>query len=296
LTTEERVTKQASGLAGTPTGYAPGMGELRPDDRGRPSLVLRARSLGVWLAIRLYPLALIVGVWQLLVTLGLLSPFVLPSPAAVLERGLLLWEGGRLQVRISTTVSRVITAYGLAVMVGVTVGMLMGRLRYVRAALRPIVSYLFPTPKIAIYPAMLIILGLGTASKVALGFAEAVFPILLATAAATSQVEPKLLWSARALGTPERRAFLRVVLPASLPGVLTGARIGLIGAIIGVYIGEMIAGGDGLGNMMVVGWRLLRTADMYVSIVVIAAIGLVLDRLFLAGRRRVLVWSDEGAH
>jgi ABC-type nitrate/sulfonate/bicarbonate transport system permease component len=286
-------SQQPPELAGTPGGYTPRLQELRGP--GRRSALYRGMDVGVWLAIRLYPVIAIVAVWQLLVTVGALSPFVLPSPAAVFERGQLLWESGRLQIRITTTLSRILAAYGLAILVGVTVGLLMGRVRYVRMALRPLVSYFFPTPKVAIYPAMLIILGIGTASKIALGFAEAVFPILLATAAATSQVEPKLLWSARALGTAEHRTFLRVVLPASLPGILTGARIGLIGAIIGVYIGEMIAGGDGLGNMMVVGWRLLQTADMYVSIVVIAVMGLLLDRFFLAGRRRILVWSDEGA-
>jgi ABC-type nitrate/sulfonate/bicarbonate transport system permease component len=75
-----------------------------------------------------------------------------------------------------------------------------------RLALRPIVSFLFPAPKIALYPAMLIVFGLGTASRVAFGFTETVFPIVVARAAGTSQVEPRLLWSAAALGTSRRAA------------------------------------------------------------------------------------------
>ena len=87
----------------------------------------------------------------------------------------------------------------------------------VRRALRPLVSFLFPAPKVALYPAMVIVFGLGSASKVALGFSEAVFPILLATAAGTSQVEPRLRWSAAALGTSRRAALLKVVLPPRCP-------------------------------------------------------------------------------
>ena len=104
-------------------------------------------------------------------------------------------------------------AYALALLVGVVLGTLVGRVAVVRRALRPLVSFLFPTPKIAVYPALLIVFGLGSASKVAFGFSEAVFPVLLATSAGTSLVEPRLLWSAAALGTSRRAALLRVVVP-----------------------------------------------------------------------------------
>ena len=256
----------------------------------------RLRAALGWIAIRVYPVVLILGVWQLLTATGALTPFVLPAPARVWERAWLLIQGGELQVNTFVTLRRVLSGYALALLVGVLLGLLIGRSRPVRLSLRPLVAYLFPTPKVAIYPAMLIILGFGTASKVALSFSEALFPILLATTAAASQVDPRLLWSARGLGTSERATFVKVVLPAALPGILTGARIGLIGALVGAFLGEMIAGSDGLGHQMVVGWRLLRTADMYVAIVVISIIGFTLDRAFLALRARLLAWSDEADH
>ena len=256
----------------------------------------RLRSALGWIAVRVYPLVLILGVWQLLTASGALTPFVLPSPLRVWERAVLLLQTGELPANTLTTLQRVLSGYALALLVGVGLGLLIGRSRAIRLSLRPLVAYLFPTPKVAIYPAMLIILGFGTASKVALSFSEALFPILLATTAAASQVDPRLLWSARGLGTSERATFFKVVLPAALPGILTGARIGLIGALVGAFLGEMIAGSDGLGHQMVVGWRLLRTADMYVAIVVISIIGFTLDRTFLALRARLLAWSDEADH
>lgn len=258
-----------------------------------PGAVRVGSALG-WLAVRVYPLVLLLGVWQLLVTFELAgNAFVLPPPSAVWNRATLQWGTGELQASTLVTLRRVLAAFGLALVVGVTLGLLLGRIRRVRLAVRPLVSFLFPTPKVAIYPALVILFGLGSASKVALGFSEAVFPIILATAAAASQVEPRFLWSALGLGTSRAGTFVKVVLPAALPGILTGARIGLVGAIIGVFIGELIVGADGLGHSMAVAYRTLATADMYVAIVVVSAVGFALDRLFLLVRTRLLIWSVE---
>lgn len=247
-----------------------------------------------WVAIRVYPLVLLLVGWQLLVTFELVgNAFVLPPPSAVWRQAVAAWGTGQLPATALVTLRRILAAFGLALLVGVTLGLLLGRIRGVRLAARPLVSFFFPTPKVAIYPALVILFGLGTASKIALGFSEAVFPIILATVAAASQVEPRLVWSALGLGTSRAATFWKVVLPAALPGILTGARIGLVGAIIGVFIGELIVGSDGLGHTMGVAYRTLATADMYVAVVTVSVIGFVLDRLFLAARRRLLTWSVE---
>lgn len=254
----------------------------------------RVASALAWVTLRVYPFALLLLVWALLVKYGVLgNQFVMPSPARVWDDFGALLHKGTLGAETTTTLQRIVIAYALAIVAGIAIGTLIGRLRPVRLALRPIASFLFPTPKVALYPAMFIIFGLGSASKIAFGFSEALFPILLATAAGTSQIEPRLLWSAAALGTRTRAALFKVVIPAALPTILTGARIGLVGAIIGVYLGEMIAGGDGLGHIMADAYRTLHTSDMYVSIIVISLIGFALDRVFLLARSRLLAWSAE---
>jgi ABC-type nitrate/sulfonate/bicarbonate transport system permease component len=245
-------------------------------------------------ALRVYPFALLAGLWWVLAERGVLgNAFVLPPPERVLDRARELADDGTLADQTLVTLGRVLAAFGLALLVGVVIGTLIGRVGAVRLALRPVVSFCFPTPKVALYPALLIVFGLGSASKIALGFAEALFPVLLATAAGTSRVEPRLLWSAAALGTTRRAALVKVVIPAALPSILTGARIGLVGAIIGVFLAEMIAGADGLGHVMAVAYRTLATPDMYVAIVAVSLLGYALDRTFLLVRRRLLAWSAE---
>jgi ABC-type nitrate/sulfonate/bicarbonate transport system permease component len=254
-----------------------------------------ARTSGLRVAAAIYPLALLLLVWWQCSEHGWLgNAFVLPSPARVWDSATASFADGTLPAQTLITLSRVLIAFAIALVAGGVIGILVGRIAVVRAALRPLIAFLFPTPKVAIYPAMLIILGLGGPSKIGFGVAEAVFPILLATAAAASQVETRLLWSARALGTPEPRLLWRVVFPAALGGMMTGARIALVGALIGVFLGEMIAGADGLGHLMAVSYRTLHTADMYVAVVTVSLVGLVLDRTFLFTRERLLGWSAEG--
>src|SRR5574337_331258 len=278
-----------------PKALAPPRGDgAQRQGGGMTAVASTAASALRWLALRVYPFALLLAAWSLLSKYGVLgNAFVMPSPARVWSTFNALVGNGTLGDETGPTLQRVLIAYGMALAVGVAIGTLIGRLRWVRLALRPIVSFLFPTPKVALYPAMFIVFGLGSASKIAFGFAEALFPILLATAAGTSQVEPRLLWSAHALGTSARSALAKVVIPAALPTILTGARIGLVGAIIGVFMGEMIAGSDGLGHLMAVAYRTLRTADMYVAIITVSLIGYTLDRLFLLARGRLLAWSAE---
>jgi NitT/TauT family transport system permease protein len=256
-----------------------------------------ARTGGARIAAAVYPLALVLFVWWQCSAHGWLgNAFVLPSPAHVWDSASASFANGTLPAQTLITLERVLIAFAIALVAGGTIGILVGRIALVREALRPLIAFLFPTPKVAIYPAMLIILGLGGPSKIGLGVAEAIFPILLGTAAAASQVETRLLWSAQALGTPNGRLLWRVVFPAALGGMMTGARIALVGALIGVFLGEMIAGADGLGQMMAVSYRTLHTADMYVAVVTVSLIGLCLDRAFLFVRARLLGWSAEGDH
>ena len=256
-----------------------------------------ARSSGIKLVTLIYPFALVLLVWWQDSLHGWLgNAFVSPPPDRVWSSATASFADGSLLSQTLITLARVLTAFAIALVAGGAIGILVGRIAVVRSALRPLISFLFPTPKVAIYPAMLIILGLGTPSKIGLGVAEAIFPILLGTAAAASQVETRLVWSARALGTPESRILWRVIFPAALGGMMTGARIALVGALIGVFLGEMIAGADGLGHNMAVSYRTLHTADMYVAVITVSLVGLCLDRLFLFARGRLLGWSAEGDH
>jgi NitT/TauT family transport system permease protein len=188
----------------------------------------------------------------------------------------------------ATTLYRLFWGFGLAVVVGVGLGILGAGSQMAGSLLRPVIRVLAPLPKIALYPAFMLTLGFDHASKIALVFADALFPILLATLQGALAVEPKLVWSARAMGVSKLKCLFTVVLTASLPSILTGCRIGLVISCIVVFLSEMISSTDGLGYLLVRAARSFQTVDMFVPIIAISVLGLILNAGFNALRARLL--------
>jgi NitT/TauT family transport system permease protein len=147
---------------------------------------------------------------------------------------------------------------------------------------------LAPLPKVALYPALLLLLGFGHESKIVLVAADALFPILLSTYFGASTVEQKLIWSAMAAGTPRGEVLFKVVLPAAAPSILTGCRIGLVISCIVVFLAEMITSTDGLGHLLVTAARTFQAVDMFVPLITISLLGLILNGLLQAVRSYLL--------
>ena len=245
------------------------------------------------IAIGILPVALMLALWHGIAMSGIAPPVLLPPPAAVFARLLQQFGTYEYWAHASVTLFRLFAGFSIALVIGVTLGVAATGSRFVEGLVKPLVRVLAPLPKVALYPAMILILGFDDASKIALVVADAVFPILLATWQGTSAVEPKLVWSARAAGCTPRRALFTVVLMAAMPSVLTGCRIGLIISCIVVFLAEMITSTDGLGYLMVRAARNFQTVDMFVPIIAISVLGLMLNGAFNALRARLLKGFPE---
>jgi ABC-type nitrate/sulfonate/bicarbonate transport system permease component len=248
------------------------------------------RQRAAELAVGLTPIALIVALWHGISASGLAPPSLLPAPAAVFARLIQQFANPQFLDHAATTLLRLFAGYSIAVAIGVVLGVAATGSRAFEALIKPVVRVLAPVPKIALYPALVLILGFDHASKIVLIAADAVFPILLATYQGTAAVEPKLVWSARAAGASRRRALFTVVLMAALPSVLTGCRIGLVISCIVVFLAEMITSTDGLGHLLVRAARNFQTVDMFVPLITISLLGLTLNALF----NRLRAWLLRG--
>jgi NitT/TauT family transport system permease protein len=245
------------------------------------------------LLIGLLPIVMILALWQVLTAGGFAPPALLPSPASVFWR---LSEQLRNPIFLghaATTLFRLFAGFGIAVVIGVALGLAAAGNNVVAALLRPLIRVLAPVPKVALYPALILTLGFEHASKIALVVADAVFPILLATYQGAASVEPKLVWSARSAGASHTKCLFTIVLTAALPSILTGCRIGLIISCIVVFLAEMITSSDGLGHLLVRAARNFQTVDMFVPIIAISMLGLTLNAGFNALRARLLVGFPE---
>jgi ABC-type nitrate/sulfonate/bicarbonate transport system permease component len=240
------------------------------------------------LAIGLIPILILLGLWQYLTAFKIAPPTLLPPPGVVFTRFFYLLGDPTFLGHAATTLYRLFWGFGLAVVVGVGLGIAAAGSPAVGALLRPLIRVLAPVPKIALYPAFILTLGFDHSSKIALVFADALFPILLATYQGAISVEPKLVWSARAMGVSRLKSLFTVVLTASLPSILTGCRISLVISCIVVFLSEMISSTDGLGQLLVRAARNFQTVDMFVPIIAISALGLILNAGFNLLRARLL--------
>lgn len=247
------------------------------------------------IAIGILPIALVLALWHAVAASGMAPAVLLPPPAAVLARLIEQAVNRQFLENVAVTLYRLFAGFSIAVVIGVTLGVAATGSKAVEGIVKPLVRVLAPLPKVALYPAMILILGFDDASKIALVAADAVFPILLATYQGTAAVEPKLVWSARAAGTSRRAALFKIVLMAALPSVLTGCRIGLIISCIVVFLAEMITSTDGLGYLLVRAGRNFQTVDMFVPLISISILGLTLNAGFNALRRWLLRgFPEEG--
>jgi NitT/TauT family transport system permease protein len=235
------------------------------------------------------PILLILGLWYVISAWNFAPASLLPSPVAVFKRFVFLLGDPQFLQTAGATLYRLFVGFGIAVVLGVGIGILAAGSRTVAALMQPVIRVLAPVPKIALYPALVLMFGFDHSSKVALVVADALFPILLATYQGAMAVDPKLVWSARAAGASQTRCLFTIVLTAALPSILTGARIGLIISCIVVFLAEMILSTDGLGQWLVRAARNFQTVDMFVPIIAISMLGLLLNAAFNMLSKRLLV-------
>jgi ABC-type nitrate/sulfonate/bicarbonate transport system permease component len=199
-------------------------------------------------------------------------------------------RSGELVRVFGSSLYRMATGYALGAAAGLAIGLAMASLRLAHAALEPAVELLRPIPIPAIIPPLVLLLGVDDAMKIFVVAFSAFFPVLVNTIAGVRAVDRVATDVARTFGLSRLRTALRVVLPASLPYILAGMRVSLALALIVTVVAEMIAGSAGIGYYIMTLQYALRAPDMYAAIFLLAALGYVLNRGFLAIERRILHW------
>jgi len=200
---------------------------------------------------------------------------------------------GALIYHAGVTVSRALTGFALAVLVGIPFAAAMARSPAMRNLFEPIFFVGYPIPKIALFPVFTYIFGIGTPSKIAFTFLECLYPIVVTCYFGFRGVQTQLIWTAQNCGAGRMMVLRRVIFPAAMPGIFSGLRIALPIAIIVVVLTEMIGDSIGLGYYITIWSTRFRFANVYAAIIVIGICGLVLDQALLVLRRRLVYWQRE---
>jgi ABC-type nitrate/sulfonate/bicarbonate transport system permease component len=231
--------------------------------------------------------------WELAARLHITTDFLLPSCSTVLRRLGADTVSGELPTALGFTLYRALVGFVLAGLLGVTLGILIARIRVARWFFDPLVSVGLPMPKIAFLPVFILWFGVFDWSKILLVAFSAVFPVIVEAAAATENVDKILIWSARGLGVGERRLLWEIALPAAFPQIMTGLQVALPISLIVAVLAEMQMGGEGLGGTMMKSFRFADSPGVFSGIVAIAVAGSVLVKAMEVLRRRLLIWHTE---
>ncbi|CAO3411483.1 ABC transporter permease [Azospirillum largimobile] len=237
---------------------------------------------------------LVIVLWQVLSTSGLINPVVLPSPVAVVERwwayllpteaydpaqsSWILWAlSGEMLFDAWSSLYRVVLGFAVGAGLALPLGLAMGGNPRVYALFDPLMQVLRPIPPIAYIPLAILWFGLGNAPAVFLIAIGAFFPVLMNTIAGVRHVDGIYLRAARNLGAGKLTMFLRVILPAATPYILAGARIGIGTAFIVVIVSEMIAVNSGLGFRILEAREFMWSDKIIAGMFTIGLLGLAID-------------------
>src|SRR3984885_9195563 len=222
--------------------------------------------------------------------LKLFNAVLMPGPLDVLRTGLDLIKSGELQNDILASMSRVLQGFAIAAVLGVGLGMAVGRSGLLENLIDPMLELLRPIPPLAFLPMMVLWFGIGEASKIAFIAYAAFFPIFTTTLEGIKYVDPLLLRAASSLGASQRDLFRYVVLPAAMPGIITGLRLGFGLSFFVIVAAEFIAADSGLGYLINDARTFFLVSQMLLGAAVIGLIGFTFNRLLRLLEARLLRW------
>lgn len=228
--------------------------------------------------------------WWVATTFGWVSDLALPRPIEVARALAAMVADGSLAVNLGASLGRLALGWALGAAAGTLVGFAVGMSSLARSSALPVVSAIFPIPKIALLPLFILWLGIGETSKVAT-IAFGVFsPTVIATFGGVDSVDRVLIRMAQSFGVPRWTIVRRIVLPGAMPAILSGIRISASIGIILLTAAEMIGAQYGIGAMVLASGNLMQTDQLVAGVLVLSALGYAISQLIALAELRLLRW------
>ena len=234
--------------------------------------------------------ALVLAAWELLARTAPEYRLYIPPVSEVLGALTRAIVTGTITTHFMVTSQRFATGYCLAAALGVGLGITLGYFPALQRLFGTVIEFLRPMPSVAIIPVAILLLGIGDGMIVAVTVYASVWPILINTIDGVRNIDATLVATGRTFGLSLRAILWQIILPAASPYIVTGLRIALSIALILVTTAEMVAGSKGLGFFILDEERSMNSQNMYAGIILVAALGYALNRLFLFGEGRLMRW------
>jgi ABC-type nitrate/sulfonate/bicarbonate transport system permease component len=264
-------------------GNADEVAEIIPAETEVLDLERSSAKRQVWI-VRISSMVFVVGAWEILGRQ--VNPLFMSYPSAIGRAAWRLTRSGELPAALWSSLHSLLLGFAIASVIGVALGLVIGRYRMVEAATDWLVNALYATPLVAIIPLVILWFGLGDAAKLFIVTVLSVFPILINTIAGVRNVPPYLIDVGNAFAAKEHEIFTKIILPSAVPYMMTGLRLGIGRAIIGMVVAEFFTAITGLGAMIVKYGNQYDTASMFVPTLVLMVLGVLLT----AAVRRAEIW------
>lgn len=258
----------------------------------RPSPFLDASRR---MALRALPLVAFAALWQIGSSLNLINPSFLPSVASI---GVALGDlvhGGEIRDNLFISLFRAYAGLLAGVVVGISLGVGMARSEQVHRFFAPLIGTTYSLPKSSIVPLFILWFGVGNVTDILAVFLACLLPVVVHAYHGVKDAPSILIWSARAMGTSERKLLWRVLLPSALPAILTGVRIALGFSYVLTISAEMIAAKNGIGKLIFLYGENGAYDYMFAALATVVAAAFVSDQLFLWFMNAALRWQDTAS-
>ncbi len=233
------------------------------------------------------------GIWQLVDVFLIHNPLVSVGPARIAEAFLKLLARGEIARHVYATFVEFVLGYAVGAVVGIALGVMMALKRAIKNVINPWVTIAYNAPVILLAPLFITALGVGIASKIAVVFISAVFPVLFNTYTGITTVDARLVEAVRAFGGTPRQIFFKVTVPSSIPMVMTGLRLSVGRAIVGAIVSEFFGSRAGIGYLISAASEAFRTADAFVGVALLAIGGYVTFEALKYAERKIAPWYES---
>ncbi len=235
-------------------------------------------------------LVALLAIWEASVRLFDIPSILLPAPSHIAAEG---W-GARehLPGHTLATLWETLAGFGLSVLVGVPLAVLITGSRFLANAIYPLLVITQSVPKVAIAPVLIMFVGIGEMPKILIAFLVAFFPVVVDTATGLRAVPPELIDLSRSLKASRFQEFVKVRFPTAIPFLFSGLKVAIALSVVGAVVGEFVQADKGLGYLIVVSTSYWKTGLAFAAMVILSLMGIVLFGLIVLAEKLCFPWHS----
>ncbi len=233
----------------------------------------------------------IIVIWELITKAGAISELFLPAPSSIIKEGWLMLSNGEIFANLSASLYRIAIGYAIGCIAGILIGLLTGMSKLADSMGTPIIYALYPIPKIALLPLIILWLGIGEVSKITVISLGVFFPVVINTYSGVKNIDPLFIKVAVSFHASRFNLIRKVILPGALPVIFAGLKLAAGTSLLMLVAAEMIAAQEGIGAMILHYGDLMMTTKLMVGVIILSALGILFTNSLQRLEKKIVPWK-----